>query len=938
MSKINDKLDKFLRKYESKKGCPFTHTRIGDRSLGVFAGSYFIPDDKYNEFYSLYVNKVFVNKKQEYLTEKQPEIGPLVIDIDFRYSIDVEERQHTKDDTVNFLEMLMKQIGKIYNISDGLKIILYIFEKEDVNSLETVTKDGIHIMTNICMDLTSKTLLRNMLIEEIPKIWNHIPIINSWSDVIDSAVIKGDNNWQMYGSRKPGHQAYQLVNLYESTYLNNMEGWDCNEKMLEDYGNYEENYFNFTCRSMESVKMDFNPKIKPQYDNLFNMKKNKSFIKKVNKTKSCKKINEIQNQDDIDDLMYTITEDDKLHNIHKYTMELPESFYGPGSFTNWIRVGWALKNEHEKLALTWICFSLQSEDADFTDIDELIDRWENFEKYNSDGLSSKSIRFWVKQNNPEGYKNIYKESIDYHIEKTVNQHQEYDLAMVLYELYKDKYVCVSTSQNLWMEYENNRWISSDKGSSLRHKISEVLSEMYLDKVKEYDNKIFSAQNNQNLVKHAVGIVNDIMTSKNKDDSQGDPLINKLKKKRDIFEEIGKKKLRTTSWKSNIMKEASDIFYDRNFIRKMDQNPYLFCFNNCVIDFRTNEIRNGRPDDYITKCTNTNYLKRSDFSDSEFNKTKKEINLFFEQLFPNENLRKYIWEHLASCMIGTNDNQTFNIFNGSGANGKSKLIELMSKILGEYKGTVPISLVTQKRNTIGGTSSEVAALIGVRYAVMQEPSKGDIINEGIMKELTGGDPIQCRQLFKESQIFKPQFNLVVCTNTLFDIKSQDDGTWRRLRLVDFVAKFTNNPNTLENPTNNSDFPLDNYPYQFQVDTSIDEKFEYWAPVFTYLLVEIVMKTKGKVNDCPEVLEKTDEYRKDKDIFNEFRSENIVFQENSNVTKTNLRETFSTWYEDKYDRKSMPTGKELYAWFDKKYGKAKLGVGWKNIAIVTNTQMN
>ena len=39
------------------------------------------------------------------------------------------------------------------------------------------------------------------------------------------------------------------------------------------------------------------------------------------------------------------------------------------------------------------------------------------------------------------------------------------------------------------------------------------------------------------------------------------------------------------------------------------------------------------------------------------------------------LREYMWEHLASTLLGTIENQTFNIYTGSGANGKSKLVEL-----------------------------------------------------------------------------------------------------------------------------------------------------------------------------------------------------------------------------------------------------------------------
>ena len=190
----------------------------------------------------------------------------------------------------------------------------------------------------------------------------------------------------------------------------------------------------------------------------------------------------------------------------------------------------------------------------------------------------------------------------------------------------------------------------------------------------------------------------------------------------------------------------------------------------------------------------------------------------------------MWEHLASTLIGNNDNQTFNIYTGSGRNGKSKLVDLMSKLLGDYKATVPITLVTQKRNNIGSTSSEIVQLMGVRYAVMQEPSKGDKINEGIMKEITGGDPIQGRALFKEAVTFIPQFKLVVCTNTLFDIKSNDDGTWRRIRVCDFISKF------LENPYGDEEkFPKADYPYQYEIDKRIDEKFTRWAPILASMLV-------------------------------------------------------------------------------------------------------
>ena len=172
-------------------------------------------------------------------------------------------------------------------------------------------------------------------------------------------------------------------------------------------------------------------------------------------------------------------------------------------------------------------------------------------------------------------------------------------------------------------------------------------------------------------------------------------------------------LKKTPKKKNIMKQALELFYDKDFYNNLDTNPHLLCFNNYIVDFEKNEYRLGKHDDYISLCTGIDYIPMEVVKEKHM-KEHDEIIDFIAKLFPNENLRKYMWEHLASCLIGTNENQTFNIYCGSGANGKSKLVELMSMCLGDYKGIVPITLITQKRTSIGSTSSEVVQLKGIRY--------------------------------------------------------------------------------------------------------------------------------------------------------------------------------------------------------------------------------
>jgi putative DNA primase/helicase len=308
------------------------------------------------------------------------------------------------------------------------------------------------------------------------------------------------------------------------------------------------------------------------------------------------------------------------------------------------------------------------------------------------------------------------------------------------------------------------------------------------------------------------------------------------------------------------------------------------------------------------------------SSTEFKATAEEIEIFMSKLFPVPDLNRYMHDHLASCLIGANKNQTFNIYHGSGSNGKSILADLMSVTLGEYKGTVPITLVTDVRGKIGGTSDEVLKLKGVRYAVMQEPSKGVKLNDGIMKELTGGDPLQARGLYSESEIFEPQFNLVVCTNSLFDIETADDGTWRRIRKCDFMSKFIDEGET----------HTDDTPYVYLKDKGLKDKLSSLAPVFASMLVNRAYETEGIVENCSTVENASNKYRKGQDHIAGFISEMIVQVDNPNkyVNKTGLNSAFKKWFEETQGSRKVPKAEELHDSMNKKFGKCK-PKGWYGV---------
>ena len=906
-------LEAFLKKHFTNEKSCITHTKIGSSELGISGGSFHIPENKMDQFYKIYKSHVFDKKKQAFLTEKQLEVGQIALDFDFRYKPHIEKRQHKYEHITSLINACVQCFDDIFHSIEEKTIMFYIFEKPHVNLLEDKTKDGIHVIINIDCDVSTKLLFRKYLLNEVSMIWNDLPLTNTWENVIDEGVLKGSCNWTLYGSRKPGNEAYELKYMFKAIKSDTTDDVHVEQINISkmELGEF---FSKVSVRNKEGLIDSF--QIKPDKMSEYNeIRDNNTKKRKLNtilkKAIVPSNINfeAINDEETLDLLIESFKEDDNvshhLKELHEYTLCLPEEYWGSGSYDKWVRVGWALKNTDDKLYITWLKFSSQSDEFDWLTHD-LYDKWQSFDFYNNDGVSDKSIIYWAKISNPEKYNKIYRSSIHHHIYMSLMNNTDYDIANALFHLYSGQFICASVSHDNWYEFKNNKWDTNEQGCSLRQLISE-------DMFQEYKKVFVSIQIKYN-------------EQQNKANNDGDDNKKNNMKIQDLHKTV--LTLRQSARKNNIMREAKEIFYDCEFLNKLDKNNYLLGCKNCIIDFKEKRHRKGKPDDYVSKSTNIQYLPLSHYQKNS-PKMIQEINEFMDQLFPNEELRKYMWEHLASTLLGTTQNQTFNIYTGSGANGKSKLIELMSMVLGDYKGTVPITLVTQKRNQIGSASPEIANLIGTRFAVMQEPSKGDKINEGILKELTGGDPIQCRALFQNSVTFIPQFKLAVATNTLLDVDSDDDGTWRRMCVVEFESKFT------KSPYKDPKYPADQYPHQFKVDADLGVKFESWAPIMLSMLVDIAYRTQGKVEIVDAVKNKSDEYRKEQNILFEFYNENID-PNPPNDKKYSLKisvilEVLKDWHSKCHGNRSVqPNRKEVIKFFEQKHGKSRNN-GWMGIRL-------
>jgi len=385
------------------------------------------------------------------------------------------------------------------------------------------------------------------------------------------------------------------------------------------------------------------------------------------------------------------------------------------------------------------------------------------------------------------------------------------------------------------------------------------------------------------------------------------------------------KLKRAGYNDSIIKVCKVLFTDPKFEELLDSRPHLIGFENGVYDMRLHEFREGLPDDYISFSTGRHYMPYNPHTAEAV-----EIQAFLAQVFTNPSIRKFALDVFASILDGGIRHEKFYIFTGSGSNSKSKLLELVQKAVGEYYCILPIALLTQKRTASNAAQSELERTRGRRFAVMQEPSEGEKLNIGLMKELSGGDTIICRGLFKEPIQFKPQFKMIMTCNELPEVPSDDGGTWRRIRVLHFDSKFCENPNP-------------NNPKEFPIDTELGNNFDRWADPFLSLLIETHKNTDLKnIVEPMEVRIATESYKKNNDMIGQYITDRVIKDETSDhcVMLQAAYVDFKMWSTHNVQKgKRLPDRNQLRAYLEKTFGAYPIdGKGWKGLRYVASDEEN
>jgi putative DNA primase/helicase len=257
--------------------------------------------------------------------------------------------------------------------------------------------------------------------------------------------------------------------------------------------------------------------------------------------------------------------------------------------------------------------------------------------------------------------------------------------------------------------------------------------------------------------------------------------------------------------------------------------------------------------------------------------------FLARIQPDPVMRAFLQRWFGLSMTAHTGEQKLAFLHGAGANGKSVLVDLMAKIIGDYAATAKIeSLTGQNRRGGGDATPDLVPLMGARLVRASEPDEGERLQEGVIKELTGGEPILVRALHSDFVEVRPVFKLTISGNHKPEIRGTDDGIWRRVLLVPFDVQIPKE----------------------ERDTDLGVKlWEERAGILNWLVEGLLAYLEGGLQEPQAVLDATREFREESDPVGAFLTECAVMSGSDKdfMTARELIEAFNYWLDEKGETK-------------------------------------
>jgi len=300
--------------------------------------------------------------------------------------------------------------------------------------------------------------------------------------------------------------------------------------------------------------------------------------------------------------------------------------------------------------------------------------------------------------------------------------------------------------------------------------------------------------------------------------------------------------------------------------ELDAHAFLFTCANGTIDLRTGESRPHRRADLITKMSPVHY-------DADARSELWE-RVLHDATGDHEGLQAFLQRAAGYSLTGDTGEEVLFFAHGPAATSKSTFVEALKSALGDYAMTADFESFTTGRRS-GGPKNDIARLAGGRFVASIEVDDGAALAEGLITQLTGGDKVQARFLYKEGFEFKPAFKLWLVANYAPKVSDRATAMWRRILKLPFTHVV---PKDKRDPAVKREL----------LDPVIS------GPAILAWAVRGCLEWRKKGLGVPPSVEKaTEEYRTSQDPLVDFFTERCVFERGASITRERLRTAYDNW---------------------------------------------
>jgi P4 family phage/plasmid primase-like protien len=866
-------------------------------------GRFYLNYTTQEKFWEFYCNKLeteheVVHGLAESPPSSQDGFIPIIADIDLSKEVSENSKLNPQTKLYNvkevefLIDIYQEAIRKIYDNIEDDDLNCYFLEKpsrkdarEGKDKIHYYIKNGFHLHFPI---FVRKSSIISVLNPEVIKGIEKQELFQQFGGSKALDLSMPTKNPLIYGGRKTPEQApYLLSTIYDANIVGSMS-------LREALSNYKLFSTDGTAIKVEippeSKNIDPFNKYLPRLFSIFPCHRNSHELKNEQKEKLESEI--------IHKTMKSIPEyapEEVKTNLEEASRLLTMiSRERADDYEEWMKIGWILFNisESTKLGLDlWIEFSKTSTRKDVRPEIDCLNQWKKMKKGT---LSIGSLMFYAKRDNPEEYKKYLRMKFkDKLIEGDSVSYLR--LARYIHRFNIGDFVCCKNGSNLgsWYSWSGKIWEPNTITcldailpdfclETLRFARKDCLKEMSADEVSEQDEKVMKG---------------------------------KIAAYEKAIKEIDRR-----SKRDEIAKDCKTLFTDTHFQTRLNANPNIVVFNNGTYDLLTLKFRDSSQEDYSTCTVGYDYRIFDPLIESD-RKELFEVDDLLLKTYPDNSLRDFFMTVACSLLKGGNYNKVFVIFKGMGNNAKSIIMELLSATLGSYAVTLPTSLITGKRTQSSGATPELTRAKFAKLVILQEPSKGEILNSGVVKELTGNDKMYSRGLFEEGSEFHPFFKVFFVCNDLPNVGAEDLAFWKRARVLPHESTFDDKYPISEE----EQFKLKTFP----MDRNFSQKIPRLRQAFMWRLIEWYRKNGGIITiEPPKVLEATNKYRVMNDRYKAFVDEVFAPAKGQLVRDVVAYERYKGWMRESYPMSKLPSKLEFVEQITRHLsGKKPCKKGWE-----------